>query len=39
MPCRPDVFIRPLTMDEGRKLGRITRTAEDPVNSGARSWC
>jgi hypothetical protein len=31
MPRRPDVFIRPLSMDEGRKLARITRTAKDPV--------
>lgn len=27
----PDVFVRPLSMDEGRKLARITRTAKDPV--------
>jgi transposase len=27
----PEVFIRPLTIDEGRKLARITRTAKDPV--------
>jgi len=25
------VFVRPLSMDEGRKLQRITRTAQDPV--------
>jgi transposase len=28
---RPSVFVRPLTMDEGRKLQRITRTAKNPV--------
>jgi hypothetical protein len=28
---RPEVFVRPLSMDEGRKLQRITRTAKDPV--------
>jgi transposase len=28
---RPSVFVRPLSMDEGRKLARITRTAKDPV--------
>jgi len=28
---RPSVFVRPLSMDEGRKLQRITRTAKDPV--------
>jgi transposase len=27
----PDVFIRPLSTDEGRRLARITRTAKDPV--------
>src|SRR6266852_1360677 len=31
MARRPDVFVRPLSMDEGRKLARITRTAKDPV--------
>jgi hypothetical protein len=25
------VFVRPLSMDEGRKLQRISRTAKDPV--------
>jgi len=25
------VFVRPLSMDEGRKLERITRTAKNPV--------
>jgi transposase len=28
---RPSVFVRPLSMDEGRKVQRITRTAKDPV--------
>lgn len=28
---RPDGFIRLLSMDEGCKLARITRTAKDPV--------
>jgi transposase len=28
---RPSVFVRPLSMDEGRKLQRISRTAKDPV--------
>jgi hypothetical protein len=28
---RPSVFVRALTMDEGRKLQRITRTAKNPV--------
>ena len=28
---RPSVFVRSLSMDEGRKLQRITRTAKDPV--------
>ncbi|MFD0385868.1 transposase [Streptomyces stramineus] len=28
---RPSVFVRPVTMDEGRKLQRISRTAKDPV--------
>ncbi|WP_218135539.1 helix-turn-helix domain-containing protein [Nonomuraea jiangxiensis] len=31
MARRPDVFVRPLSMEEGRKLQRITRTAKDPV--------
>lgn len=31
MARRPDVFVRQLSMDEGRKLQRITRTAKDPV--------
>jgi transposase len=28
---RPSVFVRPLSMEEGRKLQRVTRTAKDPV--------
>jgi hypothetical protein len=28
---RQSVFVRPLSMDEGRKLQRISRTAKDPV--------
>jgi Winged helix-turn helix len=28
---QPEVFVRPLTMEEGRKLQRITRTAKDPI--------
>src|SRR3954452_7208708 len=31
MARRPGVFVRPLSMDEGRKLQRITRTFNDPV--------
>jgi transposase len=31
MPRPPDVFIRPLSLDEGCKLARITQTAKDPV--------
>ncbi|WP_222709767.1 helix-turn-helix domain-containing protein [Microbispora sp. CSR-4] len=31
MARRPEVFVRPLTMEEGRRLQRITRTAKDPV--------
>jgi transposase len=27
----PEVFVRPLSMEEGRKIQRITRTARDPV--------
>ncbi|GAA0917824.1 IS630 family transposase [Nonomuraea longicatena] len=27
----PNVFVRPLSMEEGRKIQRITRTAKDPV--------
>jgi hypothetical protein len=28
---RPSVFVRPLSMEEGRRLQRISRTAKDPV--------
>jgi transposase len=28
---RPSVFVRPLSIDEGRKLQRITRTSKNPV--------
>jgi len=28
---RPSVFVRPLSMEEGQKLQRITRTAKNPV--------
>lgn len=31
MGRRPSVFVRPATMDEGRKLQRISRTSKDPV--------
>ncbi len=31
MARRPSVFVRPLSMDEGRKLARISRTAKNPV--------
>lgn len=31
MARRPSVFVRPLSMDEGRKLQRVTRTATNPV--------
>ncbi|MEV7968902.1 helix-turn-helix domain-containing protein, partial [Sphaerisporangium sp. NPDC088356] len=31
MARRPEVFVRALTMEEGRKLQRITRTAKDPI--------
>ena len=31
MARRPSVLVRPLSMDEGRKLARITRTSKDPV--------
>ena len=31
MARRPSVFVRPLSMDEGRKLARITRTGKNPV--------
>jgi hypothetical protein len=28
---RPSVFVRPLSMDEGRKIQKITSSAKDPV--------
>ena len=28
---RPGVFVRPVSMEEGRRLHRISRTAKDPV--------
>jgi hypothetical protein len=28
---KPEVFVRPLSMEEGRRLARITRTAKNPV--------
>ncbi|WP_424923246.1 hypothetical protein, partial [Actinomadura rubrisoli] len=28
---RPEVFVRALSMEEGRRLQKITRTAKDPV--------
>ncbi|REK87629.1 helix-turn-helix domain-containing protein [Streptomyces inhibens] len=28
---RPSVFVRPVSMEEGRRLQRISRTAKDPV--------
>ena len=31
MARRPEVFVRPLSMEEGRRLQRITRTAKDPI--------
>ncbi len=31
MARRPSVFVRPLSLDEGQKLQRITRTAKNPV--------
>ena len=31
MARRPEVFVRSLSMEEGRRLQRITRTAKDPV--------
>jgi hypothetical protein len=27
----PEVFVRPLSMEEGRKVQRVTRTAKDPA--------
>lgn len=31
MGRRPSVFVRPVSMDEGRRLQRISRTAKDPL--------
>ncbi|MFI0212334.1 helix-turn-helix domain-containing protein [Streptomyces diastaticus] len=31
MGRQPSVFVRPVSMEEGRKLQRISRTAKDPV--------
>ncbi|WP_238598013.1 helix-turn-helix domain-containing protein [Saccharothrix sp. ALI-22-I] len=31
MARHPSVFVRPLSMEEGRRLQRVTRTAKDPV--------
>lgn len=31
MARKPEVFVRALSMEEGRKLQQITRTAKDPV--------
>ncbi|MDO0930226.1 helix-turn-helix domain-containing protein [Streptomyces sp. DG2A-72] len=31
MGRRPSVFVRPVSVEEGRKLQRISRTAKDPV--------
>ena len=31
MARRPRVFLRPLSMDEGRKLQKISRSSKDPV--------
>ncbi len=31
MARRPTVFVRPLSMDEGRRLARITRSAKNPI--------
>ncbi|MCX5608497.1 MULTISPECIES: helix-turn-helix domain-containing protein [unclassified Streptomyces] len=31
MGRRPSVFVRPVSMDEGRRLQRISRSAKDPV--------
>jgi hypothetical protein len=28
---RPSVFARPVSMEEGRRLQRISRTAKDPI--------
>ncbi|WP_239010632.1 MULTISPECIES: hypothetical protein [Rhodococcus] len=31
MARQPSVFVRPLTMEEGRRLQKISRTAKDPI--------
>ncbi|WP_405914199.1 hypothetical protein OG760_35735 [Streptomyces sp. NBC_00963] len=31
MGHRPEVFVRPVGLEEGRRLQRISRTAKDPV--------
>jgi transposase len=31
MPRRPEVFVRPISVAEGQRLQRISRTAKDPV--------
>lgn len=31
MGRRPGVFVRPVSMEEGRRLQRVSRTAKDPV--------
>lgn len=31
MARQPSVFVRPLSMEEGRKLQRISRSSKDPV--------
>ncbi|TDD73535.1 IS630 family transposase, partial [Actinomadura rubrisoli] len=31
MARRPEVFVRASSMEEGRRLQKITRTAKDPV--------
>lgn len=31
MGRRPSVFVRPVSMEEGRRLQRISRTSKDPV--------
>jgi hypothetical protein len=32
------VFVRPLSMDEGRKIQKISRSSKDPVRLRRRSW-
>ncbi|WP_234317193.1 MULTISPECIES: helix-turn-helix domain-containing protein [unclassified Streptomyces] len=31
MGRRPSVFVRPVSMEEGRRLQRVSRTSKDPV--------